>query len=57
MVLNTETANSNPLFTINKQEGAIYFSSDMSGQSVVLEYVSDGMENGDNSQINVNKLF
>ncbi len=55
--MNTETANSNPLFTINKQEGAIYFSSDMSGQSVVLEYVSDGMENGDNSKINVNKLF
>jgi len=55
--LNTETANINPVFTINKQEGAIYFSSDMSGKSVVLEYVSDGMKNGDNSQINVNKLF
>ena len=55
--LNTETANVNPVFTINKQEGAIYFSSDMSGKSVVLEYVSDGMKNGDNSQINVNKLF
>jgi hypothetical protein len=55
--LNTETANANPLFTINKQEGAIYFSSDMSGQSVVLEYVSDGMNNGNDSEINVNKLF
>jgi|TARA_R110002050_G_scaffold3258_4_gene17263 hypothetical protein len=55
--LNTETANANPLFTINKQEGAIYFSSDISGQSVVLEYVSDGMNNGNDSEINVNKLF
>lgn len=55
--LNTETANTNPLFTINKQEGAIYFSSDISGQSVVLEYVSDGMNNGNDSEINVNKLF
>lgn len=55
--LNTETANANPLFTINKQEGAIYFSSDMSGKSVVLEYVSDGMNNGNDSEINVNKLF
>ena len=45
------------VFTINKQEGAIYFSSDMSGKSVVLEYVSDGMNNGNDSEINVNKLF
>tara|TARA_R110000796_G_scaffold1482_7_gene5909 strand:- start:1025 stop:1945 length:921 start_codon:yes stop_codon:yes gene_type:complete len=55
--LNTETANANPLFTINKEQGAIYFSSDMSGKSVVLEYVSDGMKNGSDSDISVNKLF
>jgi hypothetical protein len=29
----------------------------MSGKSVVLEYVSDGMNNGNDSEINVNKLF
>ena len=29
----------------------------MANQSCILEYVSDGMENGDNSLITVNKLF
>jgi len=29
----------------------------MSGKSVVLEYVSDGMEKGDDSKISVNKMF
>ena len=29
----------------------------MSGQLCILEYVSDGMEGGDNSLITVNKLF
>ena len=55
--LNTETANQNPTFKINKKSGVINFSSDMAGELVVLEYVSDGMENGDNSEISVNKLF
>tara|TARA_R100000900_G_scaffold45908_5_gene36826 strand:- start:8450 stop:9370 length:921 start_codon:yes stop_codon:yes gene_type:complete len=55
--LNTETANINPTFTINKSTGAIYFNSSMSGKSVVLEYVSDGMMNGDDSKISVNKMF
>ena len=55
--LNTETANINPTFTINKATGAIYFNSSMSGKSVVLEYVSDGMEKGDDSKISVNKMF
>ena len=55
--LNTETANINPTFTIDRQSGAIYFSSGMSGSSVVMEYVSDGMNNGDDTSISVNKLF
>jgi hypothetical protein len=55
--LNTETANRNPTFAIDKKAGVINFNSDMYGQSVILEYISDGMENGDNSQIAVNKLF
>jgi len=55
--LNTETANKNPTFKINKKSGVINFSSDMAGELVVLEYISDGMENGVNSEINVNKLF
>jgi hypothetical protein len=55
--LNTETANANPTFSIDKKSGVINFSSGMSGELCVLEYVSDGMENGDNSLITVNKLF
>ena len=55
--LNTETANFNPTFKIDKKSGVINFSSDMSGSVCILEYVSDGMEGGDDSKISVNKLF
>lgn len=55
--LNTETANSNPTFKINKKAGVINFSSDMAGELCILEYVSDGMEGGDDTLISVNKLF
>jgi len=55
--LNTETANSNPTFSINRKGGVINFSSGVSGSLVVLEYVSDGMENGDDSSVTVNKMF
>ena len=55
--LNTETANANPTFTIDKRSGVINFSSSMSDNLCILEYVSDGMENGDDSKVSVNKLF
>jgi len=55
--LNTETANINPTFTIDKKAGVINFDSTMANQQCVLQYISDGMENGDVSQISVNKLF
>jgi len=55
--LNNETANANPTFKIDKKGGVINFSSGMADELCILEYVSDGMENGDNSQISVNKLF
>ena len=55
--LNTETANVNPTFSIDKQRGVINFSSIGNGASVVVEYVSDGMENGEDGSISVNKLF
>ncbi len=55
--LNTETANSNPTFRIDKKAGVINFNSAMAGNSCILEYVSDGMENGDDTQVTVNKLF
>jgi len=55
--LNTETANVNPTFKIDKKSGVINFSSMGGSNSVVLEYVSDGMENGNDSAVSVNKLF
>jgi hypothetical protein len=55
--LNTETANANPTFTIDKKAGVINFSSSVGNNLVILEYVSDGMENGDDSKVSVNKLF
>jgi hypothetical protein len=55
--LNTETANANPTFTIDKKSGVINFSSSIKDNLVILEYVSDGMENGDDSRVSVNKLF
>lgn len=55
--LNTETANFNPTFNIDKKAGVINFSSEMAGELCILEYVSDGMENGDDSVVTVNKLF
>ena len=55
--LNTETANFNPTFNIDKKAGVINFDSSMAGESCILEYISDGMESGDDSLISVNKLF
>jgi len=55
--LNTETANSNPTFRVDSKAGVINFSSGVSGQTFIVEYVSDGMENGSDSKITVNKLF
>lgn len=57
MGLNTETANTNPTFKVDKKYGVINFSSHMADQTIVIEYVSDGMENGDDAKVNVNKLF
>ena len=55
--LNTETANINPTFRIDKHAGVINFDSTMLNENCVLEYISDGMENGDDSKVSVNKLF
>ena len=55
--LDTSTANANPTFRIDKKSGVINFSSSIGSNSVVIEYISDGMESGDNSKISVNKMF
>lgn len=55
--LDASTANVNPTFRIDKKSGVINFDSRMQGEQCVIEYISDGMENGEESQIMVNKLF
>lgn len=55
--LNTDTANANPTFGVDNRNGVINFSSNMAGELIVLEYVSDGLENGDDSLVSVNKMF
>ena len=55
--LNTETANMNPTFTIDKKAGVINFDSTMANEQCILEYISDGMEGGVDSDVTVNKLF
>ena len=54
--IDPETANGNVTYSINRKAGVIDFSSNLSGMNVVLEYISDGMENGDESLISINKL-
>jgi len=54
--LNTAEANANPSFRIDKAGGVINFSSGVKQKLVVLEYISDGMEEGNNSDVSVNKL-
>lgn len=54
--LNTEHANVNPTYKIDKQSGMIHFSSDAEGQKIVIEYISDGLENGDDDAVMINKM-
>jgi len=55
--IDPETANTNPTFRIDKQSGVIDFSSDMSGELCVIEYLSDGMKQGNDALISVHKFF
>lgn len=52
--LETTEANSSPTFRI--QNGVIDFSSGVANQLVVLEYISDGMANGNDADIQVHKF-
>lgn len=53
---NPEFMNTNPTFKIDKNSGVIHFSSDLQDKHVVLEYVSDGMESGDWSEVKMHKF-
>lgn len=46
-----------PTFSIDKKAGVINFDSNAAGETIILEYISDGMEGGDTSKMSVNKLF
>lgn len=54
--LNTETANINPTYRIDKASGVINFGSGMAGELCILEYISDGMHDGDDSKVSINKM-
>ena len=56
MGLNTELANVNDTFRIDKKSGVINFSSGVKDKHIVIEYVSDGMENGTDDSVGINKL-
>jgi len=53
--MDTSKANVNPTFTIDKKNGIINFSSNMSGGTLELEYISDGLSNNED-EIMINKL-
>lgn len=55
--LDPESANINPTFEINPDSGVINFSSGARNRVIVLEYISDGMQNGNDDKVTVNKLF
>jgi hypothetical protein len=54
--IDTASANVNPKFFVNKAGGVIDFTSGVQNSFIVLEYISDGMENGDDSLVTINKL-
>ena len=53
--LETDRANANGTFRINKRSGVINFASNITGQRVVLEYISDGLEEGD-TEVRIHKM-
>jgi len=55
--LDPSKANGNPGYSIDRSAGVINFDSTMRDELLVLEYISDGMEGGDDSKIVVNKMF
>jgi hypothetical protein len=52
--LDPSELNSSPSFRVNN--GVIDFSSDVANQLIVLEYISDGMANGNDADVMVNKM-
>ena len=54
--LDTKRANVNGTFVISKREGKMRFSSDLPEKTIVLEYISDGLEYADPKDIKIHKF-
>lgn len=54
--LDGSVANVNGIFMINKRAGVIEFSSNVVGKQIILEYISDGLEYGNSTDVKINKL-
>jgi hypothetical protein len=54
--LEPDLMNINPTYRIDKANGVIYFGSDLTNQHVVLEYVSDGLNGGNDSKVRIHKF-
>lgn len=54
--METSKANFNGWFTVDKSTGVMKFSSNVGSKTIVLEYISDGLESSDFSQIRVHKF-
>ena len=54
--LDPEVANQNPTFTVNKEAGVINFSSGAKNHLIVIEYISDGLEKGNDESVSVHKF-
>lgn len=51
-----KTANQNGTFILNRNQGVMRFSSDLSGKTIAVEYISDGLSGLSEDEIKVNKL-
>jgi hypothetical protein len=54
--MDTSRANINGTYNINKSLGLVRFSSDVADKLIVLQYISDGLSNVEESSINVHKF-
>lgn len=54
--MQTDKANGNGWFTVDKRSGVMKFSSNVGTKTIVLEYISDGLEYADIADIKVNKF-
>lgn len=54
--MQTDKANANGWFTVDKRSGVMKFSSNVGTKTIVMEYISDGLEFADIADIKVNKF-